>query len=102
MDKTHGRKERGLSDNLKKEIFLIALEECLAYVFEVISDHPNYQGICKGLNLDGIKWVVKPFISEEASKHSVSDLEKWLDSPRDTFVMFLDYVEARKAKGPFT
>jgi len=43
MGKTNGRKERGLSDNLKKEIFMIALEECLAYVFEVISDHPNHQ-----------------------------------------------------------
>ena len=91
-----------MNDALNKEILLIALEECLAYVFEVISDHPNYQGICKGLNLDGIKWVVKPFISEEASKYSVSDLEKWLASPENTFAMFVEYVEMHKAKGPFS
>ena len=49
-----------MDDSLKKEILLMALEECLAYVFEVISDHPNYQGICKGLDLAGIKRVVLP------------------------------------------
>ena len=57
-----------MDDNLLKEILLIAMEECLAYVFEVIFVHPNYQGICKGLDLDGIKRVVHPFISEEATR----------------------------------
>ena len=87
---------------MKKEILLIALEECLAYVFEVISDHPNYQGTCKGLNLDGIKRVVQPFISEEASKYSIPALEKLLASPKNTFIMFVNYLEARKEKGPFS
>ena len=87
---------------LEKKILLIALEECLAYVFELISDHPNYEGTCKGLNLDGIKWVVNPFISEEASKYFVSDLEKWLASLENTFAMFVEYVEIHKAKGPFS
>ena len=91
-----------MDDTLEKEILLIALEECLAYVFEVISDHPNYQGICKGLNLDAIKRVVQPFIREEATQYSVSDLENWLASPKNTFVMFIEYAEARKAKGPFS
>ena len=71
-----------MDDALKKEVLLIALEECLAYVFEVISDHPNYEGICRGLDLDGIKRVVHPFISEEASKYSIPDLEKLLASDR--------------------
>jgi len=91
-----------MDNTLKKEILLIALEECLAYVFEVISDHPNYHGICEGLNLDGIKWVINPFISEEASKYSVSDLEKGLALPENTFAMFVDYIEVQKAKGPFS
>jgi len=29
-----------MDDTLNKEILLITLEECLAYVFEVTSDHP--------------------------------------------------------------
>lgn len=91
-----------MDDTVKKKILLISLEECLAYVFEVISDHPNYQGIYKGLNLDGIKRVVQPFISEEASKYSIPALEKLLASPKNTFVMFVNYLEARKAKGPFS
>ena len=91
-----------MDDIVKKKILLIALEECLAYVFEVISDHPNYHGICKRLNLDGIKWVVQPFISEEASKYSIPALEKLLDSPKNSFVTFVNYLEARKAKGPFS
>ena len=57
-----------MDNTVKKKILLISLEECLAYVFEVIFVHPNYQGICKGLDLDGIKRVVHPFISEEATR----------------------------------
>jgi len=80
-------------DPLKKEILLMALEECLAYVFEVISGHPNYHGICKGLDLDQIRRVVHPFISEEARKYSLSDLENLLRSPHNAFAVFMDYAE---------
>ena len=73
----------------------MALEEFLAYVFEVISDHPNYQGICKGLDLAGIKKVVLPFINEEARQYSVPDLENLVSSPPNAFSLFLDYSERR-------
>jgi hypothetical protein len=84
-----------MDDSLKKEILLMALEECLAYVFEVISDHPNYQGICKGLDLAGIKRVVLPFINEEARQYAVLDLENLIASPPNAFSLFLDYSERR-------
>jgi hypothetical protein len=83
-----------MDESTKKEILLMALE-CLAYVFEVISDHPNYQGICKGLDLAGIKRVVLPFINEEASQYSVPDLENLIASPPNAFSLFLDYSERR-------
>ena len=84
-----------MDDIVKKKILLIALEECLAYVFEVISAHPNYQGICKGLNLDGIKRVLHPFISEEATQYSVPDLENLMASPPNAFSIFMDYASRR-------
>lgn len=84
-----------MDDTLLKEILLIALEECLAYVFEVISDHPNYEGPCKGLDLDGIKRVVHPFIIEEAAQYSVPDLENLLGSPPNAFSIFMDYTSRR-------
>ena len=84
-----------MDDSLKKEILLIALEECLAYVFEFISDHPNYLGIAKGLDLEGIKKIVHPFIAEEAIHYSVQDLEKLLASPPNAFTLFVDYTGRR-------
>ena len=88
-----------MDDTLNKEILLIALEECLAYVFEVISDHPNYQGICKGLNLDAIKRVVQPFIREEATQYSVSDLENWLASPKNNLSCLSNMQRHGRQKG---
>lgn len=69
----------------------MGLEECLAYVFEVISPHPNYQGIFKGLDLDGIKKIIHPFIEDEARQYTVPDLEKLIATPPNAFRLFLDY-----------
>jgi len=70
----------------------MALEECLAYVFEVISPHPNYQGICKGLDLDGIKRIIHPFIETEARQYSVKDLENLIATPPNAFSLFVEYA----------
>jgi len=82
-----------MDESTKKEILLMALEEFLAYVFEVISPHPNYQGICKGLDLEGIKRIIHPFIEDEARQYNVPDLEKLIATPPNAFRLFLDYSD---------
>ena len=84
-----------MDDSIKKQILLMALEECLAYVYEVISPHTNYQGICKGLDLNGIKKIIQPFILEEASQYSVKDLENLIATPPNAFSLFVEYVSRR-------